>query len=108
MPASYPRDRSACMSQEGPPDSRFHIPGGILLHHPKRDNRFPYLYRVSSHSLVHSPEQFNVILVRVVDTSVDARILNAQFIESLSVPLGPNSLMDEHGTYLVCISKYYF
>ena len=98
MPASYPRDRSACMSQEGPSDCRFRIPGGVLQHHPERDVRFPYIYRISTHALVHSPDHFKTILIRVVDTSVEARIRNAQFVDSLSVPLGPNSLMDKHGT----------
>jgi hypothetical protein len=98
MPASYPTDRSACMSQEGPSDPRFHIPGGILQYHPQRDARCPYLYRISTHALVHSPDQFKTILIHIVDTSPEARIRRAQFDEKLSVPLGPNALMDEYGT----------
>lgn len=97
MPANYPLDRSAFMSQEGPSDPQFRIPGGVLLYHPQRDARFPYIYRLSTHALVHSPDHFNTILIRVVDTSVKARISRAQFDKTLSVPLGPNALMNEYG-----------
>ena len=98
MPESYPLDCSTYMSEEGPADRRFHIPGGILQYHPKRDSRFPYLYRIPTHALVHSPDQFRIILIRIVDTSVEARICCGQFDKTLSVPLGPNTLMDEYGT----------
>jgi hypothetical protein len=100
MPALYPADLSACMHQEGPSDHRFRIPEGVLLYHPQRDIRFPYLYRISTHALVHSPNHFKTILIRIVDTSVKARIHSAQFDNTLSVPLGPNSLMKEYGTVL--------
>jgi hypothetical protein len=100
MPATYPRDRSAFMSPEGPPDLRFRIPRGELLYHPRRDARFPYLYRISTHASVHSPDHIKIILIRVVDTSVDARIRCAQFDKTLSVPLGPDALMKEYGTLL--------
>lgn len=88
------------MRQDGPSDRRFHITGGILLCHPQRDAHFPYLYRVSTHALVHSPNFFKTILVRVVDTSVDARSRCGQFNDTLSVPLGPNSLMSQYGALL--------
>jgi hypothetical protein len=97
MPASYPIDRSVCMRPDRPPDSKFHIPEGVLEYRAPRDTRFPYLYRVSTHALVHSPDYFKVILIHIVDTSLDARIRHAQFVETLSVPLGPNQLMDEYG-----------
>lgn len=85
------------MSQEGPSDLRFRIPGGFLQYHPQRDARFPYLYRIPTHALVHSPDYFTTILIHIVDTSVDARITHARFLETLSVPLGPNTLMDGYG-----------
>ena len=100
MPATYPSDLSTCMSPEGPSDPRFCIPGGVLLYHPQRDARFPYLYRLSTHALVHSPDHIKTILIRVVDTSVNARIDRAQFDKKLSVPLGPNALMNEYGMLL--------
>jgi hypothetical protein len=98
MAASSPTNTSLCMSQQGPSDSRFQIPGGALLYHPQRDARFPYLYRISSHALVPSNVRFNTILIRIVDTSMDARTRSAQFNETLSVPLGPDAQMDNYGT----------
>ena len=86
MPATYPTDRSDFMSPEGPSDTRFRIQEGVLLYHPKRDARFPYIYRISSHALVHSPAHIRIILIRVVDTSIDARISRAQFDKTLSLP----------------------
>jgi hypothetical protein len=100
MPATYPTDRSVFMSPEGPSDPRFRIPEGVLRYHPRRDARFPYIYRISKHALVHSPAHIKIILIRVVDTSINARISRAQFDKTLSVPLGPNELMDEYGTSL--------
>jgi len=88
------------MSQDGPSDIRFRIPGGVLLYHPLRDARFPCIYRVSIHALVHSPEHFETILIRVVDTSINARVDRAKFNERLSVPLGPDALMNEYGMLL--------
>ena len=103
MPASYPTDRSTCMSQKGPSDLQFCIPGGILQYHSQRNACFPYIYSISTHALVHSPDHFKSILTHVVDTSIDARICCAQFIETLAVPLGPNALMDKYGTLLLNI-----
>ena len=100
MPASYPIDRSSCMSKDGPADPRFRIPGGVLQYNSKRDARFPYIYRISTHALVHSPDHIKTILIRVVDTSTEARIRCAEFDKTLSVPLGPNALMKEYGTLI--------
>ena len=97
MPASYPVDRSTYMSKEGPANPQFRILGGDLLYHPKRDGRFPYLYRIPTHTLVHSPDHFHTILIHIVDPSMKARIRCAQFDKTLSVPLGPNVLMEEYG-----------
>lgn len=99
MPASYPVDFLTTMSKEGPADPRFRISGGVLQYCPQRDSRFPYLYQIPTHSLVHSPDQIKTILIRIVDTSMEARIRSAQFDKTLSVPLGPNALMDKYGTY---------
>ena len=100
MPANYPMDHSVFMSPEGPSDPRFCIPEGILQYHPWRDTRFPYIYHILKHTLVHSPAHIKIILIRVVDTSINARISCVQFDKMLSVPLGPNELMDEYGTSL--------
>jgi hypothetical protein len=94
---TYPRDRSLCMRKEGPIDHRFQIPGGTLQYDPERDARFPYIYEIPTHVLVHSPEYVKKILIHVVDTSINARITRAKFEKTLSVPLGPNELMNDYG-----------
>ena len=85
------------MNVDGPTDPHFRIPNGTLLYHPNRDGRFPYLYAVSTHALAHSPEYIKKILIHVVDTSVKDRISRAKFEKTLSVPLGPNALMEKYG-----------
>jgi hypothetical protein len=97
MPASYPIDRATCMNEDGPSDPRFRVHGGRLLHHPARDSRFPYLYSLPTHALVHSPQHIKTILVHIVNTSCEARIKRAKFDHTLSVPLGPNALMKDYG-----------
>lgn len=97
MNTLYPIDRATCMNIEGPSDPRFQVHNGILQYLPTRDSRFPYLYSVPSHSLVHSPQHFSKILVYISNTSLEARINRAKFDHTLSVPLGPNALMKEYG-----------
>ena len=97
MPITYPMDRLTCMSKDGPPDRRFHVPEGELQYHSERDARFPYIYRIPKHALVHSPDHIKIILIHIVDTSAEARVERAQFEKTLSVPLGPNELMDKYG-----------
>ena len=91
------------MSKDGPVDPRFRIQGGTLRYNPERDARFPYLYEVPTHVLVHSPEYFKTILLRVVDTSIDAREARAKYEKTLSVPLGPNSNMENYGPSAILI-----
>ena len=71
--------------------------GGELLYSSQRDACFPYLYKVSTHMLIHKPEFLTTILVHIVDTSVDACIECAKFTNTLLVPLGPNILMKKYG-----------
>ena len=87
------------MTNDGPTDRRFRIPGGILQYQPERDARFPYIYEIATHALVHALDQVNTIWIHVVDTSMDARIARARFEKTLSVPLGPNAFMDNRGQY---------
>ena len=98
---SYLIDRSTCMNKDSPPDPRFQILGGDLQHHPERDSRFPYIYSIPTHALVHSPQYIKKILIHIVDVSCDARIECAKFDRTLSVPLGPNSLMKEYGNFFL-------
>jgi len=97
MPVLYPVDRTTCMNEEGPDDHRFRVEGGTLQYYPERDSRFPYLYSLPTHALVHSPSYIMKILIHIVDTSREARIECAKFDNTLSVPLGPNALMEEYG-----------
>ena len=99
MPASYPIDRTSCMNKDGPIDPRFQVYGGSLQYVPNRDSRFPYLYSLPTHSLVHSPCYIKKILIHIVNTSCEAGIERAKFDHTLSVPLGPNALMKEYGGY---------
>ena len=99
MPSSYPVNRTSCMNKEGPSDPRFRVLGGHLLYLPTRDSRFPYLYSLPTHSLVHSPQYIKKILIHIVDTSCDARMERAKFDRMLSVPLGPNALMVSFSTH---------
>jgi hypothetical protein len=106
----YPRDRSSCMGEDGPKDLRFRISGGTLLHNPERDALFPYVYKISTHALVHSPEYVKSILIHIVDISIDARVKRAKFEKTLSVPLGPNGNMNNYGRFpkLNTISVFFF
>jgi hypothetical protein len=92
----YPRDRSMCMQKDGPIDSRFRVPGGTLRYNPEHDSRFPYIYEILTHALVHSPEHIRTILIHVVNTSIDDRKTCAEYEKMLSVPL-PNANMDNYG-----------
>ena len=110
MPSHYPPDRSACMHKDGPSDQRYRIAGGKLLYDQHRDIRFPHLYELPMHALVHSRNFIKNILVHVVDTTVDARVIRTEFIDTLSVPLGLNKLMEAYGILLVvnpCVSTTY-
>ena len=85
------------MTKDGPVDHRFQILGGTLKYNTKRDARFPYLYEIPTHALVHNPKYIKTILIHVVDTSVEALVTRAKFEKTLSVPLGPNAVMDNYG-----------
>ena len=98
MPVSYPIDRTTFMNEEGPTDPRFRVRGGRLRYIATRDSRFPYLYSLPTHALVHSPRYIKNILIHIVNTSREARIKRAKFDHTLSVPLGPDALMKEYGT----------
>jgi len=97
MSTCYPKDRAEFMRKDGPVDARFRIPSGNLLYNPERDTRFPYIYCIETHELVHS-EQIKKILIHVVDTSIETGIEQAKFHKTLEVPLGPNAGMVKNGT----------
>lgn len=97
MPASYPVDCTTSMNEEGPSNPRFRVHSGCLQYLPAQDSRFPFLYSVPTHSLVHLPLYIKKILIHIVDTSSEACMECAKFNHTLSVPLGPNALMKEYG-----------
>ena len=86
------------MLKDGPIDPCFQVPGGTLQYKPERDSRFPYIYEIPTHSLVHSPEYIKTILIHIVDISIEARKARAKYEFTLTVPLGPNAYMENHGT----------
>ena len=100
----YPPDCSSYMTNDGPMDHHFQIPGGTLQYNAKRDGRFPYIYKIKTHSLVHAPKYVKTILIHVVDTAIEARVSRAKFEKTLSVPLGPNVVMDDYGLFPNLIS----
>lgn len=100
MEPRYPRDGSAYMNKDGPTDPLFRISDGKLLYNSKRDARFPYIYEIPTHPLIHS-QQIKKILLRIVDTSIEARISQAKYEKTLSVPLGPNDLMEKYGQHVM-------
>lgn len=95
------------MTNDGPTDSRFRIPGGTLQFNAERDTHFPYIYRIPTHALVHAPEYIKTIWIHIVDTSTEARMARANFEKSLSVPLGPNAFMDTYGLFPNLMSLLY-
>ena len=95
------------MTNEGPTDHRFQILGGTLKYKAERDACFPYIYKITTHALVHMPEYIKTILIHVVDTSVEALVTRAKFEKSLSVLLGPDALMENYGQLPNLISFQY-
>ena len=98
MPATFPKDRSACMRPEGPADPWYRILQGELLYNAECDARFPYIYCIPTHPLVHSLELMKQILIHIVDTSLEAWIDRVWWHKTLTVPLSPDKLMEKYGT----------
>ena len=66
MPITYPADKTQCMRCDGPEDKRFAVNGRCLVYDEHRDERFPYLYEVPSHPLVHDTVAVKHILVYII------------------------------------------
>jgi hypothetical protein len=73
------------------------VDGGCLVYDEHRDERFPYLYEVSTHPLVHNTVAVKRILVYIVDTDPAALKGRAAWEDTLCVPLGPDAAMAQHG-----------
>jgi hypothetical protein len=106
--SKYPPDCSSYMTNDRPVDRHFQIPGGTLQYNAQRDGHFPYIYKIETHSLVHTPKYVKTILIHVVDTAIGARVSRAKFEKTLSVPLGPNVVMDDYGPFPNLISFLLF
>lgn len=101
MTLQYPPDPQApFMLESGPRDPDLVVNNGILLFHPKRDGRFPYIYRVLSHPQVDNMIDKTVIkniLVYIQDTEPSALKRLLDFENTLFVPLGPDASMCDLG-----------
>jgi hypothetical protein len=89
------------------PDPQFVVPGGQLLYHRHRDARFQYFYLVNGHPLVRpgavGPQR---VIVYVQDTSKDTMRTQLKYEQSLQIPLGPDSLMEELGMLISLLELY--
>lgn len=97
MPALYPTDRSVCMNCNSPTNHHYQVSGGELQYSKECDTHFPYLYAMQAHTLIHSSKYIKKILVHIVDTSINAHVACFKFAKTLSVPLGPDALMETYG-----------
>ena len=72
MEPRYPSDGSSYMNKDGLSDPCFQIAHGKLLYNLKRDARFPYIYKISTHVQVYFPQHIKMILIHVIDTAEEA------------------------------------
>ena len=79
-------------------DESFVVPGGKLLKNSNRYHAFPSIYQVDEHPLVTDTTTIRTILVTIVDTSKEAQKIQYEMERTLSIPLGPDSLMESRGT----------
>jgi hypothetical protein len=93
----YPSDKKRRMAQ-APSDPLKIVENGKLWFHKNRDDRFPYIYRVDSHPLVHNTDVIKNIYVYIEDTRTEAMHAKRLFEKDLKVPLGPDKTMAGHGT----------
>jgi hypothetical protein len=92
----YPLDKKQFMAQT-PSDPLKIVKNGTLWYHKNRDARFPYLYKVETHPLVHNTDVIKHIYVYVEDTRSSAMRVKRLFEKDLKVPLGPDKTMAGHG-----------
>jgi hypothetical protein len=92
----YPLDKKQFMAQN-PSDPLKIVKNGTLCYNKNRDARFPYLYKVESHPLVHNTDVIKHIYVYVEDTGTTAMRAKRLFEKDLKVPLGPDKTMAGHG-----------
>ena len=98
----YPPDSKAFMNTIQPPDSRFIVPDGQLIVLERRDERFPYIYRLKTHPHPLLPpvvvEHIKETWVHIVDPSPEAQRRRFEFEKNLTIPIGPDDLMPQLGS----------
>ena len=105
--ARYPPDGTEFMRKNGPIDEQYIVPDADLIILERRDARFYYVYRLRN---LHPHIKLNKIMpdaskyidetwVYIVNTSPEQQKKRFEFEETLSVPIGPDSLMDDIGEY---------
>lgn len=95
----YPSTRTAVHNFQIPADKRFCVKNGTPVRCENRDIRFPKVWKVEDHPLVHG-SYTETIWVILVDTSDEGRAAASKFESTLTTPLGPDALMKEFGRHL--------
>ncbi|KIJ98238.1 hypothetical protein K443DRAFT_628290, partial [Laccaria amethystina LaAM-08-1] len=101
----YPPDGKEFMRKNGPIDQQYVVPDADLIILEQWDARFYYVYRLRSphphiqlnKDMPDASKYINETWVYIVDTSPEQQKQRFQFEETLSVPIGPDSLMNEIG-----------
>jgi hypothetical protein len=106
----YPLDGKEFMRKNGPIDEQYAVPDADLIILERRDVRFYYVYRLRTphphielnEIMPDASKYVNETWVYIVNTSPKEQKKRFEFEETLSVPIGPDSLMDELGAYSLC------
>jgi hypothetical protein len=110
----YPLDGKEFMRKNGPTDPQFVVPDADLIISEQRDARFYYVYRLRSphphiqlnKDMPDASKYINETWVYIVDTSPEQQKDRFEFEETLSVPIGPDSLMEEIGEYALQLNAH--
>ncbi|KIJ91222.1 hypothetical protein K443DRAFT_74641, partial [Laccaria amethystina LaAM-08-1] len=99
----YPPDGKEFMRKNGPIDQQYLVPDADLIILERRDACFYYIYclqnphlHVELNELMPDASKYiNETWVYIVHTSPEQQKQSFQFEETLSVPIAPDSLMNE-------------
>jgi hypothetical protein len=103
----YPLDGKEFMRKNGPINEQYVVPDADLIILEWRDVCFYYVYRLRTphphiEIMPDASKYVNETWVYIVNTSPKEQKKRFEFEETLSVPIGPDSLMDELGVYSLC------
>ena len=109
----YPSDEGTFMLKNGPIDPQFVVPDADLIILERRDDRFYYVYRLQkphphlqlNEDMPEASKYIKETWVYIVNTSSEEQKQRFDFEETLSVPIGPDSLMDEIGEYSLHLNE---